>query len=278
MPEGDTLHRTARVLGAALEGERIARAEVDGRRSRVEAPALVGRVVQRVEARGKNLLLHLEGSAVLWSHLRMTGAWHVYRRGEPWQKPARQRTVLLETARAEAVGFNLPVLELLPASRIASHPQLGQLGPDLLAPAFDVPAAVARFRSAPLQTLGEVLMDQRLASGIGNVYKSEVLHLCRVDPWLKVVDAEDAVLAGLLEKARALMLRNLDGKMRRTAHAAGGERYFVYGREGRPCRTCDTPIAMARQGDSARSTYFCPACQRVKVEGRTRQQPFRSGC
>jgi len=105
-----------------------------------------------------------------------------------------------------------------------------------------------------------------------------VLHLCRVDPWRKVESADDALLAALLQNARALMLRNLDGRMRRTAHAAGGERYFVYGREGLPCRTCEAPIAMARQGEAARSTYFCPVCQQVTVQGRTKRQPFRPGC
>ncbi|MBM4378273.1 MAG: Fpg/Nei family DNA glycosylase [Deltaproteobacteria bacterium] len=278
MPEGDTLHRTARVVGAALEGGRILAAEVDGRRARFGTGDLMGRTVLRVEARGKNLLLFLDDRQVLWSHLRMTGSWHVYRPGEPWHRPARQRTVALSTERAVVVGFNLPVLERMAEMRLESHPQLASLGPDLLSPGFDAAAAVARFRAVPWLTLGEALVDQRLASGVGNVYKSEVLHLCRVDPWRKVESADDALLAALLQNARALMLRNLDGRMRRTAHAAGGERYFVYGREGLPCRTCEAPIAMARQGEAARSTYFCPVCQQVTVQGRTKRQPFRPGC
>lgn len=278
MPEGDTLHRTARVLASALEGQRILRAEVDAARWAFGPAEVEGRVVRSVDAKGKNLLVNLDDGHVLWSHFRMTGSFHLYRPGEPWTRPVRQRTIALQVERAVAVGFNLPVLERLTAQQAQRHPQLAQLGQDLLSPTFDLESAMSRFRCEPLLPLGEALLDQRLAAGVGNVYKSEVLHLCRLDPFSTVATATDDQLAAVLRSARALMLRNLEGRMRRTVHGPSGERYRVYGREGRPCTTCDTPIEMARQGSSGRSTYFCPACQQTRVRGRARAQPYRRGC
>jgi len=263
MPEGDTLHRIAHVLGIALGTAPITAAEVHPRWNHVQTHDLVGRSVRKVESRGKNLLLHLEGDTVLWSHLRMTGSWHVYRPGEPWLRPVRQRSIALATDRAVAVGFNLPVLERMSTARALRHPALASLGPDLLSPDFDASAALTRFRMAPLAALGEALLDQRLACGIGNVYKSEALHLARLDPWQRVESTLDETLLALLERTRMLMRRNLDGHPRRTHHGADGDRYFVYGREGRPCRTCEVTIAMKRQGPEARSTYYCPRCQGV---------------
>ena len=278
MPEGDTLHRTARVLAAALDGERIVRVEVELRRGTLRAEQLEGRTVTRVEAVGKNLLVHLDDGHLIWSHFRMTGSFHVYRPGEPWTRPARQRSLALVTARAVVVGFNLPILERLSEKQAARHPQLAALGPDLLSPTFDLSHAVARFRTEPLLSLGEALLDQRLAAGVGNVYKSEVLHLCRMDPFSPVKAATDEQLADLLRRARALMLRNLDGRMRRTSHGPSGERYRVYGREGLPCPVCEAPIEMTRQGAAGRSTYFCPTCQHASMRGRAHPHPFKPGC
>jgi endonuclease-8 len=184
----------------------------------------------------------------------------------------------LSTDRAVVVGFNLPVLERLSRARLERHPQLSALGPDLLSAGLDVPGVVSRLRACPQLALGEALLEQRIACGVGNVYKSESLYLCRLDPWAPISQVPDDALAGLIRAARALMLRNLDGNMRRTVARAGQGRYHVYGREGWPCLECSTPIEMRRQGDQARSTYFCPACQRTSVRGRANVQPAGARC
>ena len=276
MPEGDTIHRAARVIARVLEGDVLTGAEQGDRAPDLGVGSLVGRRVDGVEARGKNLVVAFDDATALLAHLGMTGSWQVHRPGEPWRKPSHRRTVALATARVVVVGFDVPSIERLPRTRLATHPRLAQLGPDLLATRFDAAVAVARFRANPFATIAEALLDQRLASGIGNVYKSEVLHRCGVDPDARVADLADEVIARLLEDARALMLRNLEGKLRRTAHDAGGERHFVYGREGLPCRACGTPIAMRRHGDLARSTYFCPTCQAASKPGRARVGPRRA--
>ena len=280
MPEGDTLFRTAQVLNQVLSGRRIEVAQVSPWVAAIEPGMLVGRVVERVEARGKNLLVSLDDEYVLWSHLRMTGSWHTYPRGERWQRPVQQATVALAVAHADAVGFNLPVLERLTRAQAARHPALASLGPDLLAPELDLVEALRRWRTAPLLPLGEAMLDQRLTCGIGNVYKAEALFLLGLDPWQTIADTADEALVALLEKARALMRRNLEGHRRRTRGGveSDAERYFVYGREGLPCRRCETPVCMARQGDAGRSTYFCPACQGTAHAGRSVVNAHRARC
>jgi endonuclease-8 len=276
MPEGDTIHRAARVIARVLEGDVVTRAEQGERAPDLDVGSLVGRRVESVEARGKNLVIAFDDATALLTHLGMTGSWQVMRPDEPWKRPAWRRSIALGTPRIVVVGFDVPSVERLPLTRLATHPRLARLGPDLLATRFDPAIALARFRQEPFATIAEALLDQRLASGIGNVYKSEVLFRCAVDPDARVADLADDVITRLLEDARALMLRNLEGKLLRTAHDAGGERHFVYGREGLPCRACGTPVAMRRHGDAARSTYFCPACQAASKPGRARVRPRKA--
>lgn len=276
MPEGDTLLRTARVLGRAFEGQVVRTCELHPRWTGLGA--LVGLTCAGVESRGKYLLIHWDDGTSLLSHLRMTGSWHAYAVREPWTRPARQRSIALATDRAVVVGFNLPVLERLTRARLQRHPRLSALGPDLLSSGLDVAEVVARLRACAERTLGEALLEQRIACGIGNVYKSESLYLCRLDPWARVSQLSDDALATLVTTARRLMQRNLEGNMRRTVARAGQGRYHVYGREGWPCLECSTPIEMQRQGDHARSTYFCPVCQRTTVRGRANVQPAGTRC
>ena len=267
MPEGDTLHRTARTLNEVFAGRPIVEAEVGARRGELRPEDLVGRVLVRVEARGKNLLVHFDDDHVLWSHLGMTGSWHVRCDGDPWPRPRTQLDLGLRAPHASALGFNVPVLERMRTARALRHAALASLGPDLLATPFDLESALARWRGAPYATLGDALLDQRLACGIGNVYKAEALFVTGLDPWRRVVECDDESLTQLLERARALMLRNLDGRPRRTHAGPGEERYFVYGREGLPCRRCEAPVRKARQGDHARVTYYCAPCQGVVTGG-----------
>ncbi|MBK7972099.1 MAG: Fpg/Nei family DNA glycosylase [Deltaproteobacteria bacterium] len=265
MPEGDTLHRTAATLGAALTGELITAASARPWRSApaIDAASLVGRRVSGVRAEGKNLLVELDDGRSVLTHLRMTGSWHLYQPGEKWWKPASRARLVIENARYVAVCFSAPVVELLTASAVRRHPGLTSLGPDILGDDFDAGAAAARFRAADDLTIGDALLRQQLVSGIGNVYKSEVLFAVRLDPWTKVRDLSDPALTAILGEVRTQMRKNLDGAPRRTVFEPRGERHWVYGRDRQPCLVCARPVEMRRQGDAGRSTYFCRACQKV---------------
>ena len=256
MPEGDTIFRAARRMHAALAGERVE--ALRSAHPKLVRARLEGRTIERVRARGKNLLVDFDDGRILHTHLKMRGSWHLYRPGERWKKPARAATVELVTRPFVAVAFSMPVVDLLRAEHASA--QLRELGPDLLDEALPDALFVARLRQVDALPLGVALMRQRVLSGIGNVYKSEVLFLERRDPFAPVATQEEAALEALIARARRLMRRNLVGFPRTTRKRYQG-RLWVYGRSGEPCRVCATTVRMRRQGDDGRSTYFCPACQ-----------------
>jgi endonuclease-8 len=256
VPEGDTITRSARNLHTVLAGHRLVR---------FEAPRLVGRpprpgtTVQAVEARGKHLLVHFGDGRALHTHLRMTGTWHLYRGDEPWRRPHARASVVLEVEDGTvAVCFSAPTVELVDPQRTWRHTALGRLGPDLCRPDADLDEADQRLgRLDPATEVGVALLDQRVAAGIGNVYKSEVCFAVGVDPGRRLADLDDPNRRALFETAARLLQANLDTPRRTTV--PGG--LAVYGRAGAACRRCGTTIRRRRQGDQARSTYWCPTCQ-----------------
>lgn len=265
MPEGDTIFRTAEVLRAALVGRRItaARAQPGPALRRVpDLSRVIGTTVVTVEPRGKHLLIGFDNGLTLRTHLRMKGSWHRYRPGERWRLPMRQASAILETAESVAVLFNAPTVELLTDADLRRSRPLRELGPDLLSRSFDADEALRRLRELDAEELGNALLDQRAVAGIGNVYKSEVAFLERLDPWSRVGRFSDEQLMAAVRTARRLLQANTRGGARvTTGSGAHGDGLWVYGRSGRPCRRCGTLIRSARQGDLARLTYWCPRCQ-----------------
>ncbi|MFF7876025.1 Fpg/Nei family DNA glycosylase [Streptomyces californicus] len=288
MPEGDTVLQTAARLHTALAGRELTRSDL--RVPRFATADLTGRTVLDVVARGKHLLTRVEGGLTLHSHLRMDGAWRVYAPGERWRGgPGHQIRAILGNSEHTAVGYRLPVLELLRTDEESRA--VGHLGPDLLGPDWDVDLALERLLAAPERPIGEALLDQRNLAGIGNVYKCELCFLARVTPWLPVGDLPEGVLPRLVTAAERLLYANRDRPTRTTTIAAElrtppprppepdptaaevpapgrartlppvrvREPLYVYGRGRRPCLRCGTPIRRADQDD--RPTYWCPACQ-----------------
>ncbi|MCD9145613.1 DNA-formamidopyrimidine glycosylase family protein [Streptomyces albireticuli] len=259
MPEGDTVWRTAQRLHGALAGEPLTRSDL--RVPRLATVDLTGRRVLDVLPRGKHLLTRVEGGLTLHSHLRMDGSWRVFAPGERWRGgPSHQIRAVLANAAHTAVGYRLPVLELL---RTADEGAVvGHLGPDLLGPDWDAAEALRRLLADPARPLGEALLDQRNLAGIGNVYKSELCFLLRVSPWLPV--AELPAPERLPTLAKKLLEANKGRSTRiTTADARRDHQLWVYGRAGRPCRRCGTALRTADQGTPGqeRPTYWCPRCQ-----------------
>lgn len=273
MPEGDTIFRAARTLHRAMAGHVVVRFEsVYPALTRVHEDAPVtGRTIETVSAAGKHLLMRFSGDLVLRTHMRMNGSWHIYRPGETWQRPRRDMRVLVATRDFVAVGFNVPVAELIDARRLARHRDLARLGPDLLADDFDEAEALARMRGQGARPIADVLLDQRVLAGVGNVYKSEVLFVCGVTPSARTADLADDALVRIVATARRLLRVNVQpgvmpmttytGLRRTTGRDNPQDRLWVYGRAGRPCRRCGTPILRSRDGDAARLTYWCGRCQ-----------------
>lgn len=273
MPEGDTIFRAARTLHRALGGKPVVAFESVFpalTRVHVDTP-LTGRTIQSVSASGKHLLMRFSGGLILRTHMRMNGSWHIYRPHETWQRPRRDMRIVVATADFVAVGFNIPVAEFFPARDLARHEELRRLGPDLLSEDFDAEEALRRIQGRPAETIGDVLLNQRVVAGVGNVYKSEVLFACRINPFVKVGDLNLGALTGLLSTARRLLLANVHsslapmttytGYRRTTGRDNRSERLWVYGRAGQPCRRCSAPVKIDKRGADARLTYWCPACQ-----------------
>jgi len=252
MPEGDTIHKTAGRLRQALLDQPVRR--IQFRRWSGQTPAAGERVVG-VEAEGKHLLVYFAGGLTLETHMKMTGSWHLYRPGERWRKPMDFMRVVIGVDAWDAVCFSAPDVRVVPTARAGRD----DLGPDLCREDVDIGVAVelARALGSGSSAIADVLLDQRLASGIGNVYKSEVLWALRVSPFLELDEVDDALLEGLYRRASRLLRANLHTNRRTTV--SGG--LAVYERAGRPCRRCDTMIRRVAQGPHARSTYWCPRCQ-----------------
>ena len=261
MPEGDTVYLSAKTLDAALAGSVVTRFDL-----RVPAFAtvdLTGDVIEGVVSRGKHLLMRV-GDFSIHSHLKMEGAWHLYRPGTRWQRPAFQARIILQTADWVAVGFELGVLELVPTR--AESEVVGYLGPDLLDVDWGAAAsaeAVARIAAMPERPVIVALADQRNVAGLGNVYVNELCFLRGLSPERPVADVAD--LAGLVHLARRLIIANKDRDERTTTgNLRRGAQLWVYGRAGQPCRRCGSRIARGRLGRNElelRDTYWCPRCQ-----------------
>jgi endonuclease-8 len=263
MPEGDTIYRTAAALRAAIVGKHLVRLEVR-RDPRGRRGPEAGTTVSDVVARGKHLLVHFDDGHVLHTHMQMTGAWQLYRAGERWRRPGNTARVVLEVDDGTvAVCFAAPLVELrrtadarFPPSAAARS--LERLGPDLCEPQPDFDAVLARLRRLdPTTEIGVALLDQGVAAGIGNVYKSEVCWIERVSPGTPIASVDNDAARRLFGTAHRLLRANLSSARRVTF--AGG--LAVYDRAGRPCPRCRGPIARSRSGDASRVSFWCPACQ-----------------
>ncbi|HUZ93382.1 MAG TPA: DNA-formamidopyrimidine glycosylase family protein [Edaphobacter sp.] len=282
MPEGDTIYRAARALQKAIGGKVVTGFETGlAKLARVDDDAsLAGRTVEKVESRGKWLLIYFSGDLILVTHMLMSGSWHLYRPGERWRMGRNRMRVVIRAGDGngdwEAVAFNVPIAEFHTTRSLERSSQVPKLGPDILADEFTVAGGVDRLaaygREHPDAEIGVVLLNQRVLAGLGNVYKSELAFAAGVNPFRKMRTITTKEMMALVEFAQRYMKANVvDGKdegivtyagNRRTTHAMNREeRLWVYRRQGQECRRCGAVVMMRKQGEQARSTYWCPQCQ-----------------
>jgi endonuclease VIII len=221
----------------------------------------VGSVIERVDSRGKHVQIGWDDGTVLHTHLRMSGSWHLYRVGEGWRKPINQARVVVLTEAFEAVCFNAPIVETYRAHDYLWHPNLGRLGPHLCDADIDLDDCVARIEQfcEPHRTVAETLLDQRVACGVGNVWKSEALWLGCVHPDTPIGALNDDQRYFLMATAANLLRANLDRVVRVTTEEIGG--LAVYGRSNKRCYRCDATIEVTKHGVQTRVTYWCGGCQ-----------------
>jgi endonuclease-8 len=268
VPEGDNVYRTARQLNDALAGSVLSGCDI--RVPQFATVDLTGQIVHEVVSRGKHLLARI-GEDTLHSHLRMEGSWRLYRPGQRWGRPAFEARVVLQTADWQAVGFLLAEVRVVPTAR--EQELVGHLGPDLLGDvsnggdwnggAWNSDEAVRRLAAQPNVPIAVALLDQRNLAGLGNIYVNELCFLRGVLPTRPVADVD---LRAAVDLAHRLIVANRDRPERTTTgDLRRGNRLWVYGRAGEPCRRCGTRIRHTRLGRTElelRDTYHCPHCQR----------------
>jgi len=267
LPEGDTIHRWAQRLDAALTGHALKRFEFrrDPRGTRIPAS---GTQITGVEARGKHLLVHFGDGVTLHTHMSLHGRWDVYEPGQRWRRPAHTARAVIEVDDGtRAVCFAAPLCELrrdgngaLPPTR-GSH-VLDALGPDLTTDDVDLDEVMRRLdnaaATAPSAVVVDVLLDQRVASGTGNVFASEICWACRVYPFAPITTIDQATRRSLFETAHGMLQANRATTGRRVTYMGG---LAVYRKARRPCPRCSTAIVQAYGGAGDRTTFWCPTCQ-----------------
>jgi endonuclease VIII len=263
MPEGDTIFRAASTLRKWIGEQEVTEAttKVPG----LQLQRIVGTTVTEVTPKAKHLLIRFSNGLVLHTHMRMTGSWHVYRKGERWQKPQYQAKIVITCGERIAVCFNAPVVELLLPSDERRHKSLNGLGPDVLGLDDEFDFAEVRRRAAeksPDLELGVLLLDQTVVSGIGNIYRCESLFVDRWNPWTPQSALTPDRLDHLINTAMKMMKLNVGPSATVRRDLGGGPgNPWVYGRRDRPCRVCGTPISKGRIGEQARDVFWCPKCQ-----------------
>ena len=259
MPEGDTMHRTAAALRTALVSHPVRQFSAPRNCGPQPEP---GSVVESVISHGKHLEVNFDDGIVLHTHMRMTGSWHLYRTGERWRRPERQVRALIEVTDWVAVCFNAPVVETYRMRDPRRHPGRGSLGPDLCDPHADLHDCVRRLQRYPQPevTVAEVLLDQRVLCGVGNVYRCEGLWAGALSPFAPLSTLAGDELAELVEVSARLLRANLHRVERITLDTHPGG-LAVYGRHHRRCPRCGGTVAVRRWGEQARLLYWCPGCQ-----------------
>jgi endonuclease-8 len=291
MPEGDTIFRTARALNRALTGRPIAYfdSNLAALTQANDQTPFTGQTITKVESRGKWLLIHIAGSTsdtpssktkeskpserVLATHMLMSGSWHLYQPGQPWQDKDANARIILEVANYQAVGFRIPIARIHTEQSLQRDRKIPRLDRDVLSESFDPAAAFDRLLARTNDELGDAILRQDVLAGVGNVFKSEICFILKLNPFRKVATltkrqakqivatAQKLLAANVLEDSTDLIVTYSGKNRRTTSNATPGDNLWVYGRKGEPCRRCKTPIQRALQGRNARSTYWCPHCQ-----------------
>ena len=275
MPEGDTIFRSARALQQGFAGRQVTLFETAYAQlaSVNDQSPVAGRTIEQVESRGKWLLIHFSDDLILTTHMLMSGSWHIYRTGERWKRARSHMRVVLGTADLVAVAFDVPIARFHTAKTLERFAGVAALGPDVLSSSFAIDEAEARLLERGSEEVGNVLLNQRVLAGVGNVFKSEICFACGVNPFRKVNTLNKRETNCLLDTARRFLAANVadgaadgivtyTGARRTTGSSNPAARLWVYRRSGSECRRCGTTIVMRRQGLGARSSYWCPECQK----------------
>ena len=255
MPEGDSVAGNARELSSVLVDREIDSVYGTSASVRASSGRLLGKKVTDIRSRGKNLLIDFEGGWTIWVHLGMTGRWWIDSRLD---QPPGDAKLALSTSDVTAICRKAPTVEV--GRTPAIDRQLDQLGPDVLDEGFEPAEVLRRARLVQAdRSIAEVILDQRVVAGIGNVYKSEILYLEKINPKIPASEVDDEAIRAIAQRAVRLMVPNVGRSRSTTGDRRPGGSTWVYGRGGKVCRRCGSRVMSDEHG--GRYTYWCPGCQ-----------------
>ncbi len=262
MPEGNTIHRLARIHTRDLAGRRIRVSSPQGRFAR-EAKRLDGRRFLRADAYGKHLFHHWSGGLVVHVHLGMAGWFYRYRSEIPTPRPTVRMRLATGELALDLIGP--PTCEVIP--EFARRALLARLGTDPLRADFEPSRAWEELRKRPRRAIGDALLDQRVLAGVGNIYRNEALFLSGIHPLRPSGSLTAGEWESLWRTIRRLMRRGVNQVETRTvnraepAHPLAGrgpdDEFYVYQQEA--CRLCGALLHEFPL--SARRMFACPRCQ-----------------
>lgn len=228
-----------------------------------------GRVLERIDQHGKSLEMQWDDGLTLRTHMRFSGSWHLYRRGERWRRPSRHLVAAVEVENWVAVCFSAPVAELFRQFDPNRHPGSGGLGPSLRDVTVSLSDCARRLHHYPDErlALAEALLDERIVRGIGNVDRSELLWITSHDPWMEVRHLAPSDALQLMNAARRMHRRRV-GDASFNAESQVAADLHVYGRNGQRCERCGETINVRRIGELRRLLYWCPGCQHAEASRR----------
>ncbi len=252
MAEGPLVHYYARKIRKVLKGKK-ARVEFGIRKLKQYEASLQGVRVEDVEAYGKQFRIRFSDGRVLLVHLMMWGSWGIYEKGGTWERPRKRARAVIRTNSHEAVVFSAPVVRLLAEEELEGDSHWGKLGPDPLRRDFSRKEFYKRFNAQASREVGEVLLDQTVVSGIGNILRIELLFRARVHPQRLIGSLSPAEKRRILDWTLKLMKKWLNERDK-------GEGWFrIYRKSSKPCPRCGGKVKSFRQG--TRITYACSGCQ-----------------
>lgn len=252
MAEGPLVHHNARQLRHVLKGK-TARVEFGIRKLKPYERSLRSVRIRDVEAYGKQFRIRLSDGRIILVHLMMWGYWRVYRKGQAWERPRERARLVLRTRSHEAIAFSAPVVALLTEKELLEHPKWGNLGPDPLRQDFSRQEFLRRLDTQPTREIGDVLLDQTVISGVGNILRIEILFRARIHPRRRVGRLTSNDKRRLTDWTVRLMRRWLDERGRED------EWIRIYRKKSKPCPRCGGRVESFRQG--GRITYACTVCQ-----------------
>ena len=281
MPEGPEIRRAADRVAAAVEGRRADGVFFAFDELKPFESELTGRRIDEVTTRGKALLTRFDGGLSVYSHNQLYGRWYVMANGR-MPRTRRQLRFAVTAGNRRALLYSASDIEVLDRDAERHHPFLSRLGPDLLSegPTREEIAErldESRFRG---RQLGALLLDQGFVAGLGNYLRADILFEAGIHPQRRAADCDPKEHDRLAERMLALTRRAYRtrgvtvpdtrySELRRTGATRSAARFWVYGREGKPCRICGILVEQAAIG--GRKCFWCPGCQPREIQhGRER--------